>query len=67
MPEPVTARALQIILLMADELENKEIAHALNVSIKTVEFHKARIYKRLGVRGPVGAVRWAIREGHVKA
>ena len=35
---------------MAEGLSNGEVAAALFVSRKTVEFHLTRIYRRLGVR-----------------
>lgn len=61
----LTPRELEIVLLMAEDRENKEIAQALTLSVKTVEFHKTRIYERLQASGPAGVVRWAIRHGYV--
>ena len=63
----LTDREREILGLIADGLQNKEIALRLRVSVKTIEFHKTQIYRRLAVPGPIGAVRWAIREGLIAA
>lgn len=51
---------------MADGLSAKEIAARLDVSPKTVDFHRSDIYKALGVDSAVLLVRWLIREGLLK-
>ena len=61
-PEP-TERELQVLRLVAEGLQNKEIAQRLHISPKTVEFHKTRLYERSGVTGAVMAIRVAIRKG----
>ena len=58
---------LPVMMLIAEGLHNKEIASKLGVSVKTVEFHKSRIFQRLGVSEPIAAVRLAIREGFISA
>ena len=63
----LTKRQLEVLMLIAEDRENKEIAQMLRISTKTVEFHTGQIFARLGVSGRVGAVRWAIRNGHVNA
>jgi DNA-binding NarL/FixJ family response regulator len=63
----LTSRDLEILLLVGEGLQNKEIAGRLDLSMKTVEFHKRRLYSKIGVTGSVGAVRFAIREGYMKA
>jgi DNA-binding NarL/FixJ family response regulator len=66
-PPSLTPRELEIALLMAEDSTNNEIAQALNLSVKTIEFHKTRIYERLHASGPAGVVRWAIRNGYLSA
>ena len=39
---------------------NKEIASRLNVSIKTVEVHKANAMRKLNLRGRTDVVRYAV-------
>lgn len=49
--EPIlTARELEVALLMADGRTNREIAAALHVSVRTVEVHGGRIFAKLDVR-----------------
>ena len=66
-PRPhLTKRQIEILLLIADGLQTKQIAARLVISTKSVEFHKTRIYAAIGVTNVVGAVRFAIREGYLK-
>ena len=58
-----TPREMQVLRLIAEGLQSKEIANRLGMSPKTIEFHKTRLYERLGVTGMVGAVRLAMRRG----
>ncbi|SDL43966.1 helix-turn-helix domain-containing protein [Microbacterium azadirachtae] len=46
----LTARELEVALLMAQGCMNREIALALHVSVRTVEVHGGRIFAKLGVR-----------------
>ena len=41
----------------------KEVAAVLNVSIKTVEFHKTRIMRQLGLRTTAELTKYAISNG----
>ena len=59
-------RQLEIALLMADGLSAKEIAARLNLSLRTVDFHRCEMYKAVGVDSAVLLVRWLIREGLLK-
>jgi DNA-binding NarL/FixJ family response regulator len=59
----LTARQREVLKLAAEGRTGKEIATALGISPKTVEFHKARIAERLGVRGTAELVRYALRRG----
>lgn len=62
----VTAREIQVIQCMSDGLSGKQIATALGISAKTVEFHRNSIYDKLGVRGAASVVRYAIKNGIVR-
>lgn len=59
----LTARQRQILKLVVRGLTGKEIAAVLRISPKTVEFHKARIIERLGVRSTAELIRYALRRG----
>ena len=52
-------------LLAAGGKSTKEIAFLLNLSVKTVETHRAQIMERLGIRDVAGLVRYALRTGLV--
>jgi len=63
-PTPaLTQRQRQIIQLVAEGKQNKEIATALSLSPRTVEFHKARIMNKLHIRTTAGLTRFAITHG----
>jgi DNA-binding NarL/FixJ family response regulator len=59
----LTKRQLQILRLTSEGRKNREIATALGLSEKTVEFHKANLAKRLGVTSTAGIVRFALQNG----
>jgi DNA-binding NarL/FixJ family response regulator len=63
----LTSRQIEILLLLGEDLQSKEIAERLSISLKTVEFHKAQLFSNIGVTGVAGAVRFAIREGYMEA
>lgn len=46
----LTARELDVALLMAQGRRNREIASVLHVSVRTVEVHSGRIFAKLDVR-----------------
>ncbi|MEU7339110.1 LuxR family transcriptional regulator [Streptomyces sp. NPDC007074] len=47
---PLSTREREIAMLIGPGLTNKQIAARMNISIKTVETHLGRIFKKLGVR-----------------
>jgi NarL family two-component system response regulator LiaR len=63
--EGLTDRQREILQLVAEGQSTKEIARTLDLSVKTVETHRARIMERLGIRDLPGLVRFAIRSGLV--
>ncbi|MBC9733296.1 response regulator [Nocardioides marmotae] len=55
----LTARELDIVLLLAQGLSNDEIAQELVLEVSTVKSHLARILPKLGVRSRLQAAVWA--------
>lgn len=63
----LTPRQQEVLRLLADGKSTKEIAFQLNLSIKTIETHRAQIMERLDVHDLAGLVRYAVRKGIVAA
>jgi DNA-binding NarL/FixJ family response regulator len=61
----LTARQREVLKLVAGGKSTKEIAYDLNLSVKTVETHRAQIMERLGIRDVAGLVRYALKTGLV--
>jgi DNA-binding NarL/FixJ family response regulator len=61
--DPLTPRQRDVLKRMAEGRSTKEIAYDLNLSVKTVETHRAQIMERLGIRDVAGLVRYAMRTG----
>lgn len=59
----LTTRQRQILQLIAEGKQNKEIADLIHVSVKTVEFHRARLMDKLGAHSVAELTRFAIQEG----
>jgi DNA-binding NarL/FixJ family response regulator len=63
----LTAREAEILQLVAEGKSNREAASILGISLRTVENHRARIKKKLGVRSLSDLVRYAVRNKIVAA
>jgi DNA-binding NarL/FixJ family response regulator len=63
--EPLTARELEVLALMAEGLTNKRIAERLRISDQTVKFHVAAVSGKLGAVNRTDAVRRGVRRGLV--
>ena len=61
----ITARERQVLELMAHGFSNQAIGEKLSISVKTVEAHRARLFKKLGASNVADAVLLAIRVGLV--
>lgn len=62
----LTARQKQILVMIAEGQSTKQIASNLNISVKTVETHRAQLTERLNIHDVAGLVRFAIRTGLIK-
>lgn len=62
----VTEREVEVLRLVSLGHTNKEIAAALDISVKTVEVHKANSMRKLGLRGRIDIVRYAVLQGWLR-
>ena len=65
--EQLTARQREVLQLVAEGKNTKEIAGILDISIKTVEAHRLQLMARLNIHDVPGLVRFAIRAGLVSS
>ena len=61
--ETLTRRQREILELVAQGCAVKTIATRLDISVKTVEFHKTRLMRRLGMHGTAELTRFAVATG----
>ena len=59
----LTPRQREVLQLVAEGLSAKEIASLLNISARTVEFHKYRMMEDLNLRTNAELIQYAIKEG----
>jgi DNA-binding NarL/FixJ family response regulator len=59
--ERLTAREREIVQLLAEGKSNKDVARALDLSVKTVETHRASVMRKLDLHSIADLVRFAIR------
>jgi DNA-binding NarL/FixJ family response regulator len=64
--DPLTARELEVVKLIAEGYTSRRIADELVISEKTVERHRSNILEKLGMRDRVELTRYAIRRGLVE-
>lgn len=63
----LTPRQREIVQLLAEGKSSKEIAVALQLSVKTAETHRANIMRRLDCHSVSEVVRYAIRNNIIQA
>jgi DNA-binding NarL/FixJ family response regulator len=61
--EPLTPREQEVLQLIAQGLQNKEIAAQLVISERTVKFHVSAILSKLGAGNRTEAVTMAVQQG----
>ena len=66
MKNGLSPRQTEILRLLALGQSGKEIAHSLNISIKTVGIHKRRLMDKLGINRTMLLGYYAIQKGIVK-
>jgi DNA-binding NarL/FixJ family response regulator len=62
----LTPRQLEVLRLIGQGKRMKEIASELNLSIRTIEDHKAMLLRTLGAESTADLVKFAVRQGLVQ-
>ena len=62
----LTERQREILQLVAEGRANKEIAVILRIAVKTVEFHKSQIMRRLNIHTTAELTKYAVAHGIVQ-
>jgi len=63
----LTPRQREVLQLVAEGRSRKEIARVLNISVKTVEFHKGKLMRELNLQTVADFTRYAIEHGIITA
>ena len=64
--ETLSPRQREVLRLIAEGRTTKQIAQELEISVKTVETHRAQLMERLGIHDVAGLVRYAIIVGLIE-
>jgi DNA-binding CsgD family transcriptional regulator len=59
--QPLTDREKEILTMIGDGKERKEIAEQLFISIRTVDTHRTKIMKKLNINNTADLIKAAIR------
>lgn len=62
----LTEREMEVLVLVARGLPQKQVASQLGISIKTVQHHLDHVMDKLGIHDRVDLARFAIREGLIE-
>jgi DNA-binding NarL/FixJ family response regulator len=63
----ITPRQREVLKLVAEGLSTKEIARAMDLSVKTIDSHRTNLMNQLNIHDLAGLVRYAIRNGIANA
>ena len=61
--DALTNREREVLVHVAHGRQNKEIAGALGISVRTVEAHRDSMVRKLGIRSTAGLTRFAMEQG----
>lgn len=62
----LSSRELEVLCLFAEGLTAKEIAQKLDISKRTVEVHKAKVFKKLEIHNTAELIRYAVKHNLIK-
>jgi len=63
----LTSREIEVLQLIAEGFPNKQIAHELSISIKTVEKHRQQLMNKLQLHDVASLTRYALSKGLVES
>ena len=63
----LSAREIEVLVLITKGLINKEIADKLNIGLTTVITHRKKITEKLGIKSVSGLTIYAVMNGYVEA
>lgn len=63
----LSAREIEVLVLISKGLINKEIADKLNISLTTVISHRKNITEKLGIKSVSGLTVYAVMNGYIEA
>lgn len=63
----LSAREIEVLVLITKGLINKEIADKLNISLTTVISHRKNIVEKLGIKSVSGLTIYAVMRGYIEA
>ncbi|WP_371762950.1 response regulator [Massilia sp.] len=61
----LTSREQEVLRHIANAESNKQIAKALDLSVRTVETHRLNIKRKLGIEGQAELIKFAVQHGRV--
>jgi DNA-binding NarL/FixJ family response regulator len=62
----LTGRQREVLQLVAEGRSSKEVAKILGIAVKTAEFHRHQLMRRLGLGSIAELAAFAVREGYIK-
>jgi DNA-binding NarL/FixJ family response regulator len=63
--DKLSTREKEVLKMVAEGASNKEIADKLNISVRTVDHHRARIIEKLNLKGTAELIRYAISKDYI--
>ncbi len=64
--ESLTPRETEVLKLIVEGYTNRQIGEELNISVRTVEGHRANLAEKLGLQNRVELVRYAREHGLIE-
>ena len=63
LPSPLSQREREVLQLVAEGQTHKEVAQTLGISVRTAQYHRYNIMKKLGLRTAAELTQYAIKHG----